>query len=141
MTLHMTLMFKLRPHQYRSEIYWLIGMLLVSRYGLVSFPSIRCSLMLFFLDVIFEVRLQKQFPILRTRIFPDLYPLIYPRRRSLVLGRRILIPGSIWSPPNLVVYGVPHSLPLGVHRDFHSVRMRLEGIFHTSLALSERVYK
>ena len=57
------------------------------------------------------IRLQGQFPILKTRSFPDLYLLIRPPRRTLALGRgRILIPGFI---PTLAVYDDAHSLPLG----------------------------
>ena len=57
------------------------------------------------------IRLQGQFPILGTRSFPDLYPLIRP---PLAFGReRILIPGFIRSPPTLAVYDIVHSLPLG----------------------------
>ena len=65
-------------------------------------------------DNLWFIRLQGQFPILRTRSCPDLYPLIRPPRRSLALGRgRILIPGFIRSPPTLAVCEVAHSLPLG----------------------------
>ena len=62
------------------------------------------------------IRLQGEFPILRTRSFPDVYPPGCP----LALGRlRILIPGCILSPPTLAVYDVAHSLPLGdTGRDF-----------------------
>jgi hypothetical protein len=60
------------------------------------------------------IHLQGQFPILRTRSCPDLYPLIHPPKRPLTLGReRILIPGFIRSPPTLAVYDVARSLPRG----------------------------
>ena len=50
---------------------------------------------------------------LKTRSFPDLYPLIRPPRRPLTLGRgRIFIQGSVRSPPKLAVYDVAYSLPL-----------------------------
>jgi hypothetical protein len=56
------------------------------------------------------IRLQRQFPILRTRC-PDIYPLIHPPKRPLALGRgRILILGFVQSPPTLFVYDVAHSL-------------------------------
>jgi hypothetical protein len=57
------------------------------------------------------IRLQGQFPILRTRSCPDLYPLIRPPKRSLALGTgRILISGFIRFPPTLAVNDVAHSL-------------------------------
>ena len=85
------------------------------------------------------IRLQGQFPILKTRSCLDLYPLIRPARRSLVLGRgRFLIPGFIRSHSTLAVYDVAHSLPLGgVDGVFPSLRMRPEGISHTPLVLLE----
>jgi hypothetical protein len=47
--------------------------------------------------------LQEHFPILRAKRFPDLYLLIFPPKRSLVLGRgRILIPGFTWSVYDIV---------------------------------------
>ena len=50
------------------------------------------------------IRLQGQFPILRTRSCLDLQPLIHLPGRPLGLGRgRILIPGFIRSPPTLAV--------------------------------------
>ena len=80
------------------------------------------------------IRLQGYCPILRTRSSLDLYPLIRPPKRRLALGRgRILIPGFIRSPPTLAVYDVAHSLPLGgAGRGSPSLRMRPEGISHTS---------
>jgi len=60
------------------------------------------------------IRLQGQFPILRTSSYSDLYPLIRPLGRLLALDKgRILIPGFIRSLPMLAVYDVVHSLPLG----------------------------
>ena len=61
--------------------------------------------------------LQGEFPILRTRNQPDLFLLIRPPRRPLLLDiGRILIPGFIRSPPTLVI---ENSLPeVGVDRDF-----------------------
>ena len=54
--------------------------------------------------------LQKEFPILRARSFADLYPIIFPPRRPMVLGRGwTFIPGLIRSPPTLVIFGVAHS--------------------------------
>ena len=66
------------------------------------------------------IRLQGYFPILSTRSFPDVYPLIRPPRRPLTLDTgRILIPKFIRSCPMLAVYDLAHSLPLGgVGRDF-----------------------
>ena len=66
------------------------------------------------------ILLQGEFSIVRIRSFPDLYPLIYPPRRSLALDRgRILIPGFIRSPPTLAVYDVAYSPLLGgIGRDF-----------------------
>ena len=59
-------------------------------------------------------RLQAEFPILRTRSFPEYYTLIRLPRRLLALDRwRTLIPGLIRSPPMLAVYWVAHSLLLG----------------------------
>ena len=65
--------------------------------------------------------LQGQFPILRTKSSPDLYPLIRPLGRPLAFGiGRIFIVGFIRSPPTLAVYDVAHSLPQGdVGRGFH----------------------
>ena len=73
--------------------------------------------------------------------FSDLKPLIYPLRRSLTLVReRILITEFIRSPPTLAVYGVTHSLPPGGVIDiFPPLKMRRESIFHTSLALLQRI--
>ena len=60
------------------------------------------------------IRLQVQFPILRTRSCPDLYPLIRPPKRPLTLGRgRILIQRFVRSSPTLAVYDVVHSLSRG----------------------------
>ena len=79
------------------------------------------------------IRLRGQFSILRTRSCPDLYPLIRPPKRPLALGRgRILIPGFVRSPPTLAVQDVAHSLPRGGVGS-HSLRLRPEGISHTSL--------
>ena len=66
------------------------------------------------------IRLQGQFPFLRIRNFPDLYPLVRPPRRPLSLDKgRILTPGFIRSPPTLAVYDAAHSFPLGgAGRDF-----------------------
>ena len=62
------------------------------------------------------LRLQGQFPILRTRSCPDLYPLIRPPKRPFAHGRgRILIPGFVRSPPTLAVYDLPQG---GVGRGF-----------------------
>ena len=65
------------------------------------------------------IRLRGYFPILRTRNYPKLYPLIRPPRRPLALGRgRILILELFRSPFTLAVYDVAHSLPLrGIDRD------------------------
>ena len=62
-----------------------------------------------------------------------------PLGRPFALGRGILlIPGFIWSPRTLAVYDVTHSLPLGdIGRGFPSLRMRPQGISHTSLVLLE----
>ena len=58
------------------------------------------------------IRFQGQFHVLKTRSFPDLYPIIHPPRRPLTLCRgRILIPGFIRSHPTLSVYDISHSLP------------------------------
>ena len=83
------------------------------------------------------IRLQEWFIILRTRSCPD--PLIRPLRRPLALGRRkILFPGFIRCPPNISVYNVAHSIPLGgAGRGFPLLRMRREGISHISLVPSE----
>jgi hypothetical protein len=60
------------------------------------------------------ISLRGQFPILRTRSCPDLYPLIRPLKRPLAFGKgRILIPGFVRSPPSLAVYDVAHSLSRG----------------------------
>ena len=62
------------------------------------------------------IRLQGQFPILRTKSCPDLYPIIRPLRRPLALVRgRILIPRFIRF-PKLVVWDVAHSLSLPLGR-------------------------
>ena len=111
----------------------LIGMLLVSRSGLAeenALDVLQCSLCPLFLDVKFEVfsgrivmwqyfrflstysfcqptlwfiRLKGEFPILRTRSCPYLYPLIHHPRRPLALGR-ILIPGFIRSLLYIYIY-------------------------------------
>ena len=72
------------------------------------------------------IRLQGEFPILRARTCPELYPLIRPPRKPLALEwRRILIPRFIRSPPMLVVYDTAHSLPLwGVDRGFPFIKTR-----------------
>ena len=60
------------------------------------------------------IRLHGKFPILRARCCPDLYLLIHPLKRPLVLGRgKILIPEFVQSPPTLAVYDTGHSLPQG----------------------------
>jgi hypothetical protein len=66
------------------------------------------------------MRLQGKFPILKTRSFTDLYPLIRPPTKLFTLGRgRILIPGFIRFPPTLELCDVAHSLPLEIiGRDF-----------------------
>ena len=58
--------------------------------------------------------------ILRTRSFPDLYPLVRSSRRPFVFGRgRILVLEFMRSPATLAIYGIAHSIPLGgVDRDF-----------------------
>ena len=59
------------------------------------------------------IRFQEQFAIVRKRSWSNLYLLIRPPRRPLVVGRgSILIPGFIRSPPTLTVYDVTHPLPL-----------------------------
>ena len=77
-------------------------------------------------------------PILGTS-FPDIYPLTLAPGRPLALGRgRILNPRFIRSHPTLAVYDGAHFFPQGgVGRGFPSLRMRFEGISHTSLVLFE----
>ena len=65
------------------------------------------------------IRLQGYFPILWTRSFTDIYPLIRPPRRLLALDRGIIrIPGFIRSPISLAVYGVAQYLLLGIFPTF-----------------------
>ena len=62
--------------------------------NVVLFPFLFHNFML--LASLWFIRLQRQFSILRTRICPDLYPLICPPRRPFALGTgKILIPGFI----------------------------------------------
>ena len=70
------------------------------------------------------IRLQGQFPTLRTRSCPDLCSFIRPPRMPLAFGRkRILIPGFIRTSPMLAVYGAAQSLPLGgVGRDLSFIK-------------------
>ena len=77
---------------------------------------------------------------LKTRSFPDLYPLIRPPRRPLALGTgRIFIQGSVRSPPKLAVYDIAYCLPLeGAGRKFPFIEGEAQGTAHTSLVLLER---
>ena len=57
--------------------------------------------------------LQGQFPILKTRSYPDLYPIIHHLKGSFPVGRgRILIPEFIRSLSALSVFEVTHCLSL-----------------------------
>ena len=72
-----------------------------------------------------SIRLQRKFPIIKTRSWPDLYPLIRPMRRRLALVRgKILILGFIRYPPALAVYDLAQSPP--------SPSKRSESISHLS---------
>ena len=71
------------------------------------------------------IHLQGYFPTWRTRGCRELYPFIRPSRRPLALDRGIiLIPVYIRSSPTLLIHDVVPSL-----------KMRPEGISHTSLVL------
>jgi hypothetical protein len=81
------------------------------------------------------IRLQGEFPILRTRSCPDLYQPISPSRRLLALaGGGILIPEFIRLSPTLAVYDVGYSLPLGGEdRDFPLNEFETRKIPHTNI--------
>ena len=81
--------------------------------------------------------------ILRTRSYPDLYPLIGPPIRLLAFyRRRILIPGFIRQNPMLAVQDVPHSFPVGgAGRDFLFTQDKIQRQSYTSLLFLERIHE